>query len=579
MNYTGFPSIDKPWLKYYSEEDFDITIPTCNIYQNIYELNKEYSENVAIMYFNNRIKYEELFSSTEICARALRSIGIQRGDCVTLCSAAVPEAIYLVLACSRIGAIANFLNPLFNKEQLLERINESESRWLFVLDAMFSYVKDSLENSCIENVVIIPVTNSFSPFLAKVLGHNYRTRKLIKNGNGIQKFIHWNDFCDYSLSFANEPDVSFQPDTPVIMVYSSGSTGASKGILLTNEGINATIANYTISNMHIDRGDTFLQMIPVWFSTGIVISVLMPLAKGAIVIPEPKFSKETFQRDLKRYRPSVTLAATSLWLYVVNTNEKIDFSNMKYPTSGGEKILPLDELRINDYLKSNGCKTRLYKGYGMCELGSEICGDNDAPGYQGKLGGCGYPILNVIVSVFSLDTDKELKYGEHGEIRVISPARMKAYFKNNTATESFFKTDDQGRVWGCTGDIGYLDEDGELFVLGRTNDCCIRGDQKVYLFDIEEKIFDIEAINQCKVIDTEIDGEECLVAHIVLRSENADESDILRTIHNHLKDTLPDYMIPRYYKIRKTMPVHTNGKRDVAALRNDIDKLVEIIQS
>ena len=573
---TGYPSIDKPWLKYYTAEDLAIQVPKCTIYQNIYDRNKDFPEDVAILYYGNKICYKTVFSKVEICAKALRQIGIQPGDCVTLCTASVPEAIYLVLACSRIGAIANFINPLFTKEQMIDRINDTEAKWIFVLDAMYSYIESALPETCIENVVILPATNSIPPVLSKLMYIKGETRKIVKRGNGKQRFLRWKDFCAYSSDFISSPDVPYQPDTPTVMVYSSGSTGASKGILLTNEGISATIANYTIRNMHIDRGDTFLQMIPVWFSTGIVISVLMPLAKGTVVIPEPKFSKETFLKDLIRYNPSVTLTATSLWLYVINSGETIDLSNMKYPTTGGETILPLDENRINNYLRNNGCKTRLYKGYGMCELGSEITGDNDSPSYCGKLGGCGYPMLGVTVSAFDLTTNKELPYGQHGEIRVLSPARMKGYYKNPEATAKFFKEDEQGNVWGCTGDIGYVDEDGEVFILGRATDHFRRENGEiVFLFDIEAEILKNEAISQCKVVDIEDKGKK-LVAHLVFREGVKDEEDVVASIWSELRKALPSYMVPEYYKIRSSMPVHTNGKRDVGALKIDKEGLKTI---
>ncbi len=183
-------------------------------------------------------------------------------------------------------------------------------------------------------------------------------------------------------------------------------------------------------------------------------------------------------------------------------------------------------------------------------------------------------MLNVLVSAFDIDTDEELKYGEHGELRVCSPARMKGYYKNLEATAEFFKTDEQGRVWGCTGDIGYVDEDGEVFVLGRAADHFRRDNGEIiYLFDIEEKIFEMPEINQCKVVNTKIEEKECLVAHIVLREETNDIDGFATLLYEHLKENLPNHMIPTHYKIRKSMPVHSNGKRDVEALRDDIKEL------
>ena len=577
---TGYPSIDKPWLKYYTKEDLEIQIPRCTIYKNIYDNNCNYPDDIAINYFGNKISYGKLFQMVDVCAKSLLEVGIKKGDCVTLCTAGVPEAIYVVLACSRIGAIANFINPLFAKEQMIDRINETEAKWIFILDEMYSYIEKALPNTCIENIVIIPVTNAVSTIPAKVLYLKSKARKIMKSKDeNKQKHILWNKFLSIGKVFNGKVDIEYEEGMPTVMVYSSGTTGASKGILLTNDGINATIANYQTSGFPYRRGDSFLQMIPIWFSTGIVLSILMPLVQGIKVIPEPLFSKETFANDLIKYKPNMTLAATSLWLYVIRSNETRDLnlSNMKYPITGGEKVLPQDEKNMLNYLKYHGCKSKMIKGYGMCELGSTVSTSNAADNYYEKGGGTGYPILNVVVSAFDLNTDKELKYGEHGEIRVCSPARMKGYYKNPQATAEFFKTDDKGNVWGCTGDIGYVDEDGEVFVLGRATDhFCRENGEVVYLFDIEEEIFKNEMVNQCKVVDIDENGETRLAAHIVLRSGDVDNVQLLNIIHKMLLEALPEYMVPDYYKIRKSMPVHANGKRDVEAIRGDREDLITL---
>lgn len=311
-NKTGYPSIDQPWLKYFSETDLNDLVPRCTIYQSIYNNNKDYLKTNAINYFKNIINYEKMFLNIDKCTKSLKSIGIKRGDCVTLCTAGVPEAIYIVLACSRIGAIANFINPLFTKEQMLGRINETEASWIFVLDEMYQFISKSLDKTCIDNVVIIPVTNSLSPLLAKTLFLGSKARKILKEKNRKKKYYSYNDFIKIGSSYVGDLDEKYSDDTPVVMVYSSGTTGTPKGILLTNESINAIIQNYKRDSFYGKRTETFLSMIPVWFSTGIVLSIIMPLAHGVCVILEPKFSKESFAKDLKKYKPTMTLTATSL---------------------------------------------------------------------------------------------------------------------------------------------------------------------------------------------------------------------------------------------------------------------------
>lgn len=573
---TGYPSKDKPWLKYFKEKDLNDPMPKCTVFKTLYDNNKNYLKNNALNYFGHKISFEKLFSHVDKCTKSLRKIGIKKGDCVTLCTAGVPEAVYIVLACSRIGAIANFINPLFSKEQVRDRINETDADWIFILDEMYHFIEDSLPEICAGNIVIIPVTNSVPAIASKLLYMKSKARKLMKTELG-KKIFSYNEFADIGSDFMGELDMPYEKDTPVVMVYSSGSTGASKGIQLTNDGINAIIHNHKRDVFYGRRSDNFLSMIPVWFSTGIVLSVIMPLAHGVCVIPEPQFDKETFAKDLKKYKPTAALTATSLWIHVCTSddNKDIDLSNMIYPATGGEKISKKDEVMINEFFKSHGCKVALIKGYGMCELGSEVTGTIAADGYRTKPGSAGYPILNSIVGIFDQETNEELKYGEHGEIRVCSPSHMKGYYKNPDATAKYFWTDERGITWGCTGDIGYVDEDGEVFVLGRATDSYRHENGKIiYMFDIEDEILEEPTINQCKVVDIQKDGKTKLAAHIVFKEDTGDKNAIIQKVHLQLKEKFPGYMVPDYYKIRPSMPVHPNGKRDAESLKQDMEDLI-----
>lgn len=574
---TGYPSIDKPWLKYYSEEASTIRTPECTVYRNIYDNNKDYPKDIAIRYYGNDISYSTLFEKVETCAKSLKQIGIKEGDCVTLCTAGVPEAIYLVLACSKIGAIANFINPLFTTEQMIDRINDTKSEWIFILDAMYSYIEKALPKTCVKNAVILPVWNSMANPVKALARSKSKTNKITKSVASY-RFLSWKEFQNIGKPYHGVTEAPYQKDIPVIMVYSSGSTGASKGILLTNNGVLSTCYNRNIPPEPVKRGQTFLQMIPIWFSTGIVISVIVPLICGCIVIPELIFSKESFVKDLIKFKPNMTLTATSLWLYAISTKKQIDFSNMKCAISGGEKCLSQDETRINEYLQTHGCQSFLMKGYGMCELGGTVTSTSENHSYINKNCGVGYPLHNVIVSTFNLQNNKELKYREHGEIRVISPSQMKCYYRNEAATNEFFYTDEQGRKWGCTGDIGYVDEDGEVFILGRATDCTmLDSGKKVYFFDIEDVILQEEVLSGCKVVAVKENGKTILAAHMTVRKDvDYDCETLACKIYENCKKNLPAAEVPTKYKFRDSFPVHSNGKRDNNALKQEKDGFIVI---
>lgn len=569
---TGYPSIDKPWLKYYSGKALNITQKECTLFEYIYKNNNSYPNDIAIEYFGNRITYKQLFENVDTCKKAFLKLGVKKDDKVIMFTSSTPETVYVILALCRIGAVANMINPLFSNEQIIDRINETDATILIALDQLYVKIADAIKNTCIKTVIIVPVCNSMPAILKNIA--NIKMKRRISYDSFV---IKWNDFISSDTNILLGDDAAYEKDRPLVMVYSSGTTGASKGIVLTNDGINATISHYLNSDFPFKRSNTFLQMIPVWFSTGIVLSVLMPICLGITAILEPVFSKESFAKDIKKYKPNMTLSATSLWIYAVTCKElkNADLSFMIYPITGGEQVLSRVEISINAFLKSHKCKAVLLKGYGMCELGGTVSSDTHV---VRKTGSTGVPILNVTVAAFDTETNKEKKYNERGEIRVLSPSRMKEYFKNPDATNKFFYKDESGNMWGRTGDIGYIDKDGFVFILGRTTDYYIsEKGKRIYCFDIENIILENENIAQCEIVGLPKDHFQVPVAHIVLEENcNLSEKELLEAIHNNCTKKLTDDCVPCGYKICKAFPVKDNGKRDMELIKSDKENFLII---
>ncbi len=573
---TGYPSIDKPWLKYYTENWTMDLIPRKTVYRNIYDNNSSYPSDTAIIFHGFKTSYKKMFEMTDKYAKALKANGVKKGDCVSMCLSYTPEALCLVLACSKIGALANFINPLFTTEQKIARLNDAAAKITIILDAMFPYVKDAVKEINSDKIVILPAISSLPFFIQKVVALKSKASDDLNDFCANDKrYFSWDSFVKSGALYQTGTEVEYEPNRPLIMVYSSGTTGASKGIVLTNDGVNAIFTHFQSKDFPHERGNTFLTMIPIWFSTGNVLSMLNPVAHGMTLILEPVFSVDSFVSDIIKYKPNMTVVATSLWLGLIKAKEceNLDLSNMKYPITGGEKILQAQETAINDFFKTHNVTVPLMKGYGMCELGGSATLSSFR---HSKLNGVGIPLKGVTVSAFDVDTNEEKKYGERGEIRVDSPARMKEYFKNEKATNDYFYKDKNGVVWGCTGDIGYVDEDGEVFILGRATDCYYTNDNKrVFQFDIENVILQDESVSDCKVVQTA--DRTMVVAHIVLKDGCADtEKEIITRIHKRCCDNLDEYALPTHYKVRDTFPVHSNGKRDNELLKADTKNLIKM---
>lgn len=558
---TGYPSIDKPWLKYYSEEAINTSIPKCSIIQNIYNNNLDYLSDIAILYFGKKITYKQLFVEVDKTAKALLSYGVKYGDNVAICMPAIPETIYAILALNKIGANANMLNPTFTEEQLTNRINETDAEFLFVVNELYDCIKNVVPKTKIKTVVSCGAVNS----LGKII-------KIIKKVKIIAGTISWNEFIKHGIGIALTVP-AYVPNYPAIMVYSSGTTGASKGIQLTNDSVNATITEGGCIGFKWNRQDRWFSQVPIWFSTGICATMLVPLRYGITIILEPMYDFEIFYQHIVKYHPNFMITAVGLLEYLMSKRELDSaYREFKYLVAGGEYVAPGTEKKLNEWLHKNNNAENLHKGYGMCECGGTVT----ASSYKcNVIGSAGIPTPHVTVSAFDLESGKELQYGERGEIRVLSPCKMLGYYKNPKETEKYFHADDNGEVWACTGDMGYVTEDGSVYVSGRISDSYVnQNNDTIYLFDIERAILNIEAVRQCRAVLSEIDGKASHVAHIVI-ANNENRSNVFKQITDICKQTLPESHFPKYLKVYDdALPVAPSGKLDVEAMKRNVDYLI-----
>lgn len=560
---TGYSSVDKPWLRYYTDEEINAKTPRCSIYEKIRENNMSFPNETALLFFDKKITYGKMFAEIDRTAKALAFYGITNDDNVAICMPALPETVYTILALNKIGANAILLNPLFDEQQLLNRINETNAKLLFVANELFSRVKNILSKSTIEKIISCPAVNS--------LGTVVKTIKKVKHADGT---IVWNDFIkNDKCTDAIIP--TYEINKPAFMVYSSGTTGQSKGIQLTNDGVLTLLVDAKSVFVEMKRQDRYFIQIPLWFSTGLVATLLTSLYYGLVAILEPMYDLVLFNKHIAKYKPNYMITATGLVDYLYHEQYKHScYKHFKCLAIGGEYVTAQAEKRFNKWLADNGNNIELQKGYGMCELGSIVTA---ASVRYNTVGSAGIPTPHVVVSAFDVKTNKELKYRERGEIRVCSPCRMLGYYKNEQATNKFFYTDKKGNVWACTGDMGYVAEDGNVYVDGRISSSYKNTNgETIYLFDIERAILAVEQVRQCKVVVSTVNGVKIHTAHIVLIN-NTNQKAVFNSIKDYCANNLPPNHMPTLVKLYEdALPVSPSGKLDTLKMSESIDGLIEL---
>ncbi len=574
LKLSGYPTVDKPWTAIYNQDELGKEIPKRTAYQEVYNNNSTFPKDLALEFFGSKINYSTFFRNIEATAKALQEYGVKKGGFVTICAAGVPETVYSFYALSKLGAVANMIAPHFEKQDLIARISDCESDTLIVMDKFYPELKDAIKQSRIRNIIVLPTLNSS---ILRLISKCY---KLDSHSNE----LYWNQFIKDGRNREESLTVPYEKDLPLTMVYSSGTTGASKGILLSNDSFQNSIQAYPASGVDISRGQKFYQIIPPWYSTGLSTSIHLPLSYGTSVFMDPRFERDVFVKNIVKAKPNYCVAPTSM--YEGFLDEKLvknkDLSFFNYPFEGGEPLSDEVATKIETVFKQHGSTAPLRVAYGQCECGAAITTQTQMS--ESTRGSVGIPLPGVTIGIFD-DDFNELQYYERGQILANTPCSMLGYYKNEKATEEYFHIDKNGTKWNCTGDIGYIDEKGNLFVQGRASDYSMINEEKIYNFDIEQIIMELDYVKICDVLEFDNNGTKELAVHLIF---NEDIQKAMEGTPNYLKDQLHDIqqhiyektnnknMVPCRFKIRESFPYAKSGKRDVAKIKQEKDGFVII---
>lgn len=574
LKLSGYPTIDKPWTVNYNQKELGKEIPKRTVFQEVYNNNCSFPKDLALEFFGNKINYSTFFKNIEATAKAFQEYGIKKGDFATICAAGIPETVYSFYALSKLGAVANMIAPHFEKKDLIARISDCESDILIIMDEFYPELKDAIKNSRIKNIIILPTLNS------SILRFVSKTYKLDSHSNE----LYWNQFIKDGKNREESQIIPYEKDLPLTMVYSSGTTGASKGILLSNDSFQNSIQSYPSSGVDISRGQKFYQIIPPWYSTGLSTSIHLPLSYGTSVFMDPRFERDIFVKNIVKAKPNYCVAPTSMYEGFLDERlvKNKDLSFFNYPFEGGEPLSDEVATKIETVFKKHGSAAPLRVAYGQCECGAAITTQTQMA--ESTRGSVGIPLPGITIGIFD-DEFNELSYYERGQILANTPCSMLGYYKNEKATEEYFHIDKNGTKWNCTGDIGYIDEKGNLFVQGRASDYSIINGKKIYNFDVENIIMEIDGIKICDVLEFDDNGKKELAVHIIFNEELQKNIKVnkeyleeqLHGIQQYIYEkTNAENMVPCRFKIRESFPYAKSGKRDVAKIKQEKDGFVII---
>ncbi len=547
-NMTGFPSIDKPWLKYYTEEAVASKIPEGSIYEHLLSCNQDYIDDTAIIYFGKKIAYKELFQCIDRAAFSFHYLGVRHGDIVSILSLSTPETIASIYALNKIGAIVS-MEPVTQTNQLLEKsLKDTNTEIVLILDLFFDKYTETLDKMPLKNVIVL-----------KTYIHSVEISKM-----SIDKYLTFDVFLMLSDNKQIKFNAyNFDENDPAVIVQTSGTTAIPKKVVLTNKSINSVVWQYNVANLEFVRGETFLEIVPPHLSVGFTLQMHTPLCLGLQSIIGLDADPQKVTEMFAIYNPNNFMAGVSHVKAIASSplTQNMNLAKLKNFAIGGESIAPEERVQINNYLMEHGAKINLITGYGMTELSSSVI--TEQKDIQ-NINSIGIPLSHVSSKIIDIDTYEELTYHKTGELLVSSPSMMLEYLNNKGETSKVIDIDSNGIRWLHTGDVGYIDEDGYVYIVGRLKRIFQVFDLesnmifKMYPDYVEGVIDGCYIVNRAAVIvveDSQLINKA--IAFIELKEKCERPIEIIK---EYVYERLEPYNRPIEYIVIDKIPLLPNGK-------------------
>ncbi|MBR6115298.1 MAG: AMP-binding protein [Oscillospiraceae bacterium] len=547
-----------PWIANLGEVPAHLEYFQGSMCEAVQGIAEQYPNNIAFDFMGKSTTYRELVRSIERCARSLKTIGIREGDRVTIAMPNCPQAIYLFYAVNLVGAIANMVHPLSSEKELEFYINESGSVTVVTLDQFYHKFEAIRENTGVVNIIIASIKDALS--------RPVRAGYMLTEGRKIKKIpedapvIRWNEFMRLGKACFWNYKVSRKADDPAVILYSGGTTGTTKGIVLTNMNFNALKQQIVATNPMFRPGDKMLAAMPLFHGFGLGVCIHSMLANGGRCVLVPRFTAESYAKLITKYKCNFIAGVPTLYeaLLRLPKMDKADFSSLKGVFSGGDSLSVELKKKFDKFLYDHKATIQVREGYGTTETVTACC---LTPSHMFKEGSIGLPFPDTYIKIVKPGTDEELPYGEEGEILLAGPTVMKEYLHHPEETAQTLRRHADGLTWVYTGDLGTMDDEGFIYFRGRSKRMIITSGYNVYPAQLENILDAHEKIHMSCVIGVPDDYRmQRVKAFVMLKPGVPPTEETREDILAYCRKHIAKYAMPREIEFRSELPKTLVGK-------------------
>ena len=517
----------------------------------------------ALWYFDTRISYQELMDSIHAFAAGLAKEGVKKGDYVTIFLPNIPQCVISVYAVNRLGAVCNLVHPLSTRQELEYCVKLTDSRFILAFDQ-----NEKLCEGLGAKIICCDTTTYFpkSPkgFVLKY-GYKFLNRKIEKS----RESLRWTDIFDAGKAFLKDggklpKDTMKAEDTAAIM-YTGGTTGDSKGVVLSNAAINASTSEMILEKLdnapHI--GIAFLSVLPVFHAFGLSIVIHAPLSGGMRAVLMPNFDTKKCANTILKEKIEIIAGVPAMFERMYPILKDNDLSFIKHMVSGGDKVSPELVARYNEIMN-----TQFLPGYGL----TEACGACllTKLGYKEFPEGCvGKPLRKNTICLVEPGTTTLVE--NEGELCIRGPMLMDGYLNNPEATADVMRLHDDGLVWLHTGDVVTLDEEQNVIFKSRYKRMLKVNGYNVYPTIIENTMEKCPAIAEvCAVGMPWKNGDTRVKLYVTLADKNANEEEAIAEIKAYASGQMNRWHQPKEVRVIEKFPMTKMNKVDYKVLEKGL---------
>ena len=550
--------IDAPWLEFYGDVPRSLDYPDCAMAHLVLRTADACPDAVAYEFFGCRQTYKGFAGEIRACARGLRAIGIVARDRVTICMPNTPQAVIMFYALNLIGAVANMVHPLSAPEELVRYMGAGPSVAVVTLDQFAQKLEEILPRTAAQTLILTGIEDGLRG-LKKPLYKLTKGRKIARRASG-GKILRYADLLARGQDYAGDCDARASGGDVAAILYSGGTSGTTKGILLTNLNFNALAMQTFAASECVVPGHKMLAIMPLFHGFGLGVCIHTAYISGASTILVPQFSIKSYAELLKKHKPHYIAGVPTLFeaLLRLRDIDKLDMSQLEGVFSGGDSLTIELKRKVDAFLRARGASVQIREGYGLTECVTASC---LTPRDFHKEGSIGIPYPDTFYKIVVQGTVETAPYGQEGEIVLSGPTVMEGYDGNAEETAQVLREHPDGRTWLHTGDLGMMDDEGFVYFRQRIKRMIITSGYSVYPSQLENIIESHDDVLISCVVGVPDDYRmQRIKAYIVLRDGLAPTDEIKDSILDHCRRNIAKYAMPREFEYRSELPRTLVGK-------------------